>query len=198
MFTLVAVTLSLYIQVKCSWTKVQLYGQHSRLRAGIQHVGEQTRYASGGQHLMFPKKTRRMFLGCVLEEILLAAYRLERKLKSNNLRICICSHLCWRKAMGRPMEPSVKSSKMNVGVIDVPDGNEGGIKPFMLGRDSSGVFCTASDTKDTIMMFAFTTIKYNLNFAYINISGFLQLAHKILLCYTFTAKNYICDGCRMQ
>lgn len=43
--------------------------------------------------------------GMVLEEILLAAYRLEQKLKSNNLRIRIWSHLCWRKTMGRPMEP---------------------------------------------------------------------------------------------
>lgn len=68
--------------------------------------------------------------------------------------------------MGRPMEPSVKSSKMNAGVIDVPDGNEGGIKPFMLDRDSSGVFCMASESKDTIMMFVFTTTRYSLNFAY--------------------------------
>lgn len=68
--------------------------------------------------------------------------------------------------MGRPMEPSVKSSKMNAGVIDVPDGNEGGIKPFMLDRDSSGVFCMASESKDMIMMFVFTTTRYNLNFAY--------------------------------
>lgn len=104
--------------------------------------------------------------GMVLEEILLAAYRLEQKLKSNNLRIRIWSHLCWRKTMGRPMEPSVKSSKMNAWVIDVPDGNEGGIKPFMLDRDSTGVFCMASESKDIIMMFVFTTTRYSLNFAY--------------------------------
>ena len=55
---------------------------------------------------------------------------------------------------------------MNADVTNVPDGNEGSIKPFTLGRDSSEVFCVASYNKGTITMFVFARIRYSLNFAY--------------------------------
>lgn len=80
------------------------------------------------------------------------------------------------KSHGKFNGASVRRSKINSEATNVIDGNEGSIKPFTLGRDSSEVFCIASYNKGTIKMFVFARIRY------INICGFPQFAHKILLC----------------
>lgn len=55
---------------------------------------------------------------------------------------------------------------MDAEVTNVPDGNEGSIKPFMLGRNSSEVFCVASYNRHHNNVCVCKDQVYNQNFAY--------------------------------
>lgn len=96
------------------------------------------------------------------EKVLLAVYQLELKLKLSNLKTYIWSHLFWRGVMASPMEQAWRWAKWMPRWLVVVKA----VQSSSCHGGTAQVSCTASNSKETIMMFVFAVITNALNFAY--------------------------------